>query len=264
MDYWIKQTLNKPAFPDLQWSRPENRMTAGKLLIIGGNLHGFAAPAEAYASAAKTGAGTVKVLLPKAVQKSVGRFIDTAEFAPSTPSGSFARTSLDTMLDLSGWADGVLLAGDLGRNSETAIVLEKFITKYNGPLTIAKDAVDYFINIDNAVHEKSAAPTLVLSLAQLQKLATKLGVSTPFTLGMDLLPLIRQLHEFTLEHQLYVIVKHHQNIIVAVRGQVSTTKLIEDKPIWRVNTAGSAAVWWLQNQQKPFEGLTSAITEVIS
>ena len=41
-DYWHKQTSSKPLFPELIWSRPENRQLAGKLLIIGGNLHGFA------------------------------------------------------------------------------------------------------------------------------------------------------------------------------------------------------------------------------
>lgn len=263
MDYWIKQTHEKPAYPDLQWSRPESRMHAGKLLIIGGNLHGFAAPAEAYSGTVKAGIGTAKVLLPKAVQKIVGQFLETAEFAPSTPSGSFSQASLDSMLDLAAWSDGVLMAGDLGRNSETAIVLEKFITKYNGPLTITKDAVDYFINIDNVLSETTTTPTLVLSLAQLQKLAVKLGVRTPFRLGMDLLPLIRQLHDFSMEYNLRIIVKHHQNIIVASRGQVSTTKLEEDKPIWRVATAASATVWWIQNQSKPFEALTTAVGEVV-
>src|SRR6185369_8603868 len=128
-DYWLRQEAGKPLFPELEWSRPENRSQAGKLLIIGGNLHGFAAPAEAYAEATKAGIGTARVLLPDAVQKIVGRFLENGEFAPSTPSGSFSQKALNEWLIHSSWADGVLLAGDLGRNSETAIVLEKFLGK---------------------------------------------------------------------------------------------------------------------------------------
>ena len=123
----MKQTSGTSAFPDLHWSRPENRLHAGKLLVIGGNLHGFAAPAEAYSEADKAGAGAVRVLLPDATQKLIGKFVPEAEYAPSTPSGSFAQLSLNEWLISSSWADHVLLAGDLSRNSETAIVIEKFL-----------------------------------------------------------------------------------------------------------------------------------------
>jgi NAD(P)H-hydrate repair Nnr-like enzyme with NAD(P)H-hydrate dehydratase domain len=52
---WLKQTSDKPVFPDLLWSRPENRKYAGKLLIIGGNKHGVAAPGIAFSAAQKAG-----------------------------------------------------------------------------------------------------------------------------------------------------------------------------------------------------------------
>src|SRR5690606_2345051 len=58
-DYWRRQTPGEPLFPDVLWSRPEQKTTAGKLLVIGGNLHAFAAPAEAYNEAEKAGVGTV-------------------------------------------------------------------------------------------------------------------------------------------------------------------------------------------------------------
>ena len=43
-----KQTKAKPFFPDLLWSRPENKFHAGKLLIVGGNAQAALAPAQAY------------------------------------------------------------------------------------------------------------------------------------------------------------------------------------------------------------------------
>src|SRR3982750_2547854 len=115
--YWHKQTAEKPLFPDMLWSRPENKRQAGKLLVVGGNVHGFAAAATAYAEAGKAGIGTARVLLPDSLQKTVGRVLEAGEYAPSTPSGSFSQRALAELLEMASWADGTLLAGDFGRNS---------------------------------------------------------------------------------------------------------------------------------------------------
>ena len=77
--YWLRQEQSKPLFPELEWSRPENRLAAGKLLVAGGNAHGFAAPAEAYTAAVKAGAGTVRVLLPDAIRKIVGMVLENGD-----------------------------------------------------------------------------------------------------------------------------------------------------------------------------------------
>lgn len=256
--YWHKQAKNKPLFPDLLWSRPEHKSTAGKLLIIGGNLHGFAAPAEAYAEAVKAGVGTARVLLPDAVQKLVGGWLENGTFADSTLSGSFSQKALAVWLDNATWADGVLVAGDLGRNSETAITLEKLLSKYSGQVTLAKDAVDYFKDQPKAILDRPDS-TLVLSLAQLQKLVIKSGHAKPITFGMDLLQLVDLLHDFTSQHACNLVVKHLDQMVVASNGQISTTKLSEDLDVWRVKTAASASVWYLQNPSKPFEALTTAV-----
>ena len=53
-EYWQRQTSEKPLFADVLWSRPENRNLAGKLLIAGGNLYGFAAPAESVSNSSES------------------------------------------------------------------------------------------------------------------------------------------------------------------------------------------------------------------
>lgn len=256
--YWVRQTAGQPAFIDIQWSRPENKKHAGKLLIIGGNLHGFSAPASAYNQAEKSGIGTARVLLPDAIHKIVGKFLPEASYGPSTPSGSFASRSLADWLEQSAWADGVLIAGDLGRNSETAIVMEGFLSKYQGKITLTKDAVDYVVAAPQTALDQMET-TLVLSFAQLQKLATNARFTTAFTFDMDLIRLVDALHQFTAENPIQLIVKHLDMIIVAVGGQVSTTKLTTDLPIWRVTTAATAAVWWLQHPTQSFQALTTAV-----
>ena len=260
--FWHKQTAEQPLYPDLLWSRPENKKQAGKMLIVGGNAHGFSAAGEAYAQAAKAGIGTARVLLPDSLQKTVGRVFEAGEYAPSTPSGSFSQKALAELLDMAQWADAVLLAGDFGRNSETAILLEQFISKYSGQLALTKDAADYFTKAPSALLARPNT-LLVLSFAQLQKIATSARFTTAFTFDMDFLRLIEALHEFAKQHQAAIIVKHLQTVFVAANGQVSTTKLPEDLETWRVQTAARTTTWWLQNPTKPFEALTTSLIEPI-
>ena len=256
--YWHRQTTDKPLFPDLQWSRPENRAHAGKLLIVGGNAQGFAAPAEAFGLANKAGVGTARVLLPDALQKSVGRVFEAGEYAPSTPSGSFAQTALGELLPMAHWADGVLLAGDIGRNSETAILIEKFLGKHQGQVTLTKDAIEY-ITSQPALIQDRADTLLVLGFRQLQKLATSIRFTTAFTSDMGLLPAVDALHELTATHPFAIITRYSDTILIAVAGQVSSTPCKVDDRIWRLKKASSASVWWLQNPSKTFEALTASV-----
>lgn len=263
LSYWHKQT-SEPLYPELVWSKPENKNHAGKLLIVGGNSHGFSAPAEAFTIATREGIGVVKVLLPDHIKRQlVGVNPPTLEmiFAPSTPSGSFSTKALAEMLDYSLWADGVLLAGDLGHNSETAILLEKFVSNYLGILMLTKDAVDYFVENPKPLINNSNC-CLVLTIAQLQKIAIKLNYTIPFKFNMDVIQLVQALHSFTSEFKVTIILKHLNTIFVANNGNVSTTKSQPDElEAWRLRTASKAVVWWIHNPSKTFESLTVSISK---
>jgi hypothetical protein len=260
-EYFYKPSTGEPLFPDMLWSRPENRLHAGKLLIIGGNAHGFAAVAEAYSAASRAGIGTARVLLPDAIQKTVGPVLEQGEFTPSTPSGSFSQKAFGELVAMSGWADGILVAGDVGRNSETAILLEKFATTFHGPLTVTKDAADYFTSFPLAIKNRRDT-TMVISFAQLQRLGTRLGLAKAFTFDMGLLQLVGALHECTDQHAFSIVVKHLDSIFVASGGKVSQTKLSVDLPIWRVQSAAFVATWSLQNPSKTFMAMTTGIHQM--
>ncbi len=256
--YWQRQLATKPLFEDLLWSRPENRLLAGKLLIIGGHAQGFTRPAEAFALAEKAGAGTVRVLLPDALQRTLGKAFVGAEFAPSSPSGSFATQALGELVPLSAWANGVLWAGDLSRNSETAILLEKFFEHYSGQATLTCDAVDYINATPYPVLQREDT-LLVLSFAQLQKFGISIKYSNAFTFSMDFLRLIDALHELTKRYKVAIITKHLDTIVIARDGEVITTKLNSEMPVWRLKIAASASVWWLQNPTKSLAALATAV-----
>lgn len=241
------------------WSRPENRQFAGKLLIAGGNAQGFASPAAAYNEAIKAGIGTSRVLLPDALSRTVGKLFDAAEFAPSTPSGSFGQKALLELLSLGNWADGVLLDGDLGRNSETAILLEKFLNKHTGGVTLTGDAVE---NVLQSAPALIARPQtlLVIDFVMLQRLFMAAHYPQAITSDMDLLRFVDVLHNFTMQHNVFIITRHLDTTVVAAEGAVSTTA-ISGKAHWQTKTAAHAAVWWLQNPSKPFDALTTSIVD---
>ena len=256
-EYWLKQS-GKPLFPDILWSRPETKSGAGKLLIIGGNQYGFGATGQAYAESERAGIGVVDVLLPDAVRKVAGSLLPDAEFAPSTPSGSFAHASLEAMLRLSQWADASLLAGDLGRNSETAIVLEEYVRTYDGLLIITQDAVEYFRETPLILIDRQRT-CVVVSLSQLQKLFINSPHIAPITLGMGTAQLAEALHDYTNKHAASIITLHNDLLFVAHDGMVSTTHCNEQ--VWRMKYAARAAVFLLQSPAKPFEALTSAVID---
>ena len=257
-DFWQKQTKDSPLFPDLLWSRPENRRQAGKLLIIGGNGYEFKAPANAYGDALDAGVGTAKVLLPDSMRKVVSDIFPEAEFAPTTPSGSFSRLALAPMLDLAEWADAVLLAGDLGRNSETAIVLESFLSKYHGQLILTKDSANYFLDTPTGLLARPNSGA-VITTAQLQRLLVGAAWPQAYTSGMDLVRFVALLHDFTEAHQLHIVTKQQDTLVVASGGKVSSTPVEPSLQAWRVQTAAHAITWWLQNPSKPFESLTTSL-----
>lgn len=255
--YWQQQTKDKPLFPDLLWSRPENRASAGKLLIVGGNKFGFAAPAEAYQEAVKAGIGTARVLLPDAIKPIAGRILEHGDYAPSTPSGSLGQKALADLLEHSAWADAVVLAGDLGRNSETLVVIEKFLSKYPGQVTLTKEAIDYYISNPLLILSRKNT-TMVLTMAQLQKMATKARHDVAFTFAMPLTQLVAALHTFSLKFPCQIVLKHLDQLVVSINGRISTTPT-DNLETWRVKTAAHASVWWLQNPTMPFEAITSAL-----
>lgn len=259
--HWHKQT-NKPLYEDLLWSKPENKQFAGKLLIIGGNAHGFLAPASAFAVALKAGVGTAKVLLPDVLSKTVGHMLENTQYAPSNKSGSFAKNALEQWTNYASWADGILLAGDFGHNSETAVVIEKFLKMYAGQVIVTQDAIDDLYSAPAVLLDRPDT-TIVASLGQLQRLCTEIRYDTPIKYEYTLQQMVATLQQLTTKYRATIVVKHNNIFLIAATGKVSTTQTDANESIWRVETAAVSSVWLIQNPAKKFEAVTTAIHEVI-
>ena len=256
--YWKQQQPGTSLYPDIEWNKPEQRSHAGKLGIIGGNKLGFAAVGEAYMTALDTGVGQVRVLLPDMLKKMVPPTITDVVYGASNPSGGLARDASTDMHALGSWADAVLLIGDAGRNSETAILYEDFVRNYSGQLTITRDSVDLLHNTPELVVERDRT-LLVVSFAQLQKLFSRVYYPKILTFSMQLQQLVETVHKFTITYPVTIMVFHQDHLVIAAGGQVTTTAWHNPMSIWKGTVATHAAAYWLWNPGKSLESTTTSL-----
>jgi NAD(P)H-hydrate repair Nnr-like enzyme with NAD(P)H-hydrate dehydratase domain len=257
-EYWKKQLPGSPLYSDIEWSKPETRALSGKLGIIGGNQLGFAGVAEAYTTAIKSGVGQARVLLPDVLKKTMPKTITDTVYAPTNMSGSLTKDAISEMVALGAWADEILLIGDAGRSSETAIVYEQFIKTYTGKLVVTRDAIDL---VKNSAQELIERPDtmLIASFAQLQKLFQSVYYPKVLTFSMQLTQLIEAVHKFTISYPVTIAVLHKDFLVIAHGGNVVSTEWDNPMAIWRGVVASKIAAYWLWNTKKPLEAAATAI-----
>lgn len=256
--YWQKQSADTPLFPDIEWSKPETLSHSGKLGIIGGNKLGFAGIAESYSIARKSGVGQVRVLLPDVLKKTIPKTITATVYAPTNISGSLTKEAITEMIALGAWADEVLLIGDAGRSSETAIVYEQFLQSFQGRLVVTRDAIDLVKNSSRELIERPDT-LLIASFAQLQKLFQSVYYPKVLTFSMQLTQLVEAIHKFTITYPVSIAVLHKDHLVIAHEGNVVSTPWSNPMAIWRGDVASKAAAYWLWNAKKPLEATAAAI-----
>lgn len=254
--YWQKQSTDKPLFPDIEWSKPEQRSMAGKLAIIGGNKGGFLAISDNYTFAQKIGIGQIKVLLPDSLKGIIPINPDMI-FSASTKSGGLSQDAKPEFQEIARWSDGILLIGDAGKSSETSILYEQFIENTDKLVVITRDAVDLFSNFSSILDKPNV--TLVISMAQLQKIFQNVYYPIIIALSMQLTNLVEALHKFTVTYSCTIVVFHQENIVVANQGRVSTTPNQSAMQLWRGHTATKAIVYWIWTSNKPFESIATSL-----
>lgn len=256
--YWRTQSPAKPLFPDIEWSRPEQKTKAGKLAIIGGNKLGFVAVGEAYNTATTLGAGQIRAILPEDLKRVIPTTITDTYFVPSNPSGGFSREALPELIAACSWADVCLLIGDNGRNSETAIAFETLLDAHSGHLVITRDAADLLRPVGEKLVNRPST-TLVLSFAQLQKLVQSVYYPKILSFSMQIMQLVETLHKFTITYPVTIVTFHQNQLLIAHGGEVITQEFDDPMTIWRGTTATRVASYLLWEPTRPLEAITSSV-----
>lgn len=259
--YWLRQEKSTPLFPNLEWSKPERHDQAGRLGIVGGNNFRFAAVADAYTATLKTGAGEARALLPSTLKTTIPlAMTKDILFAPTNPSGSLSTEAAAELKALGDWATGMLFIGDAGKNSQTAVLYEEFMVRYDRPLTITRDAIDL---VQNSFARLVDNPnlTLVASFAQTQKIFRALYYPKVLTFSMQLSQFVEALHKFTITHPITIVSFHANQLVVAHNGRVATQAWSHPMSIWRGTVAARISTYMLWSPEQPLEAVMAAIVD---
>lgn len=255
MDYW-RQQQDKPLYPDLLWSKPVAKRGAGKLLIIGGNSYGFSLVAQAYSGSERAGAGHIRALVPDSLTK-ITRGLPFIEYAPSNHSGGFAKSALRTLLELAEWSDGVLIAGDLGKNSETSLLLESFLNKCQAVSIISTEALGS-LNMPAGDLLGSSKRVVIWTRSDLQKAVTSLKLPKSVTSETGKAQIADILYDISTNHPANLVINDNNIVWVAHNAKVVSTDSTQSF------AASRFAVWAIQNPEKKEEALTCAAWELKS
>jgi hypothetical protein len=256
-DYWQKQTVDKPLFDDLLWSKPENKSRAGRLLVIGGHLGGFSSPVSVYNQAVKAGIGEARVILPDSVQKSLGKGLDNISFAPSNPSGSFSRSALGYLLEESAWADEIIFAGELGENSETKILFEHYLAETNQGLSLVGDSVDFATGVHPRLLGRDRT-LIVASFRQLQNLIKHTEPMLTPVSNMNLVNLVDSLHNYSQKNKIAIMLEWEGYLLSCYEGMVNSTLIANKQKVELERLAAEASIWLAQNPTKVFAATACA------
>lgn len=256
LDVWLKQT-DEPLFPDTLWAKPERKNQAGKLLIIGGHLHGFEQAATAYENSTLAGIGQVKVTLPDKLKPLLGSSLEGAVFSASTNSGTLAQASLSELKSYATWADGVLLLQP-GENSETTLLLTRFIKEVDKPLIIAEDVMTQ-IQHDFKQLIPASTSWLILTVNGLQTVMKLLGSQRAIRHDMGLRPLVVATTSEPLLSPYNILCIYEDNVVVLSGGLAITTRRSPEPQLAAL--AAWAATWWIQQPTKPLEAIATAVFE---
>ena len=257
-EYWLKQTSGKPLFPDIEWSKPEQKSRAGKMVIIGGTPAGFVATSKSYQTALSEGVGNVRVAMPDSLKKLIPPSTPDIVFGASNPSGGFSKEALPELRASFDWADAALFIGDAGKNSETAIVHETLLRESSIFAILTRDAIDLQKNSAQQLllRENTA---LVASFAQLRSLLQAVYYPKILTLSMPLRMFVDAIHKVTITYPTVIATLFNEQIVVAYNGQVSTTPSTNPMRIWSGEVATKTAAHLIWSPHKPFESVSTSV-----
>jgi len=133
--------MDPPLLPDRP--RNANKVTAGRVLVVGGSRDMAGAPAMAGLGALRAGAGLVRLAVPRGIQALVAgyRCETTTAGLPETDAGALSNSAHAELLTLAGGWDAVVLGPGLGRDEQTLDLVRTFTPAMDRPALLDADAL---------------------------------------------------------------------------------------------------------------------------
>ncbi len=250
----FERQTTEPLYAKVLWNRPISAHSAGRLLVVGGHSQGVASLQATYQIAAASGIGSLTLVVPETLRRLLGT-IPAIEFAPATVAGSLAGVATGQLMELASYADAVLIGPDLSNNSETAILVESFITGFHQPLILAGDGLGLISQSPETLRDRPNT-LVILSMQQLFGLAGKLGLALAIAAEDQITAKLAIVADFwqTLRVDLALV---GPEIIIRAGERVSVTPLTSQPANLQAAAAGVLGVSYTQNPSARYEGLST-------
>ncbi len=120
-----------------------NKVTTGRVLVVGGSRALAGAPAMAGLGALRAGAGLVKIAVPGSIQDVVAGFQAEATTTglPENAEGGLGSAAVESLRTLVAQWDAVVLGPGAGRHAATLSVIREFAVGAQRPLAIDADGL---------------------------------------------------------------------------------------------------------------------------
>lgn len=255
----LMQDKGKPSFPNMLWSKPENRTYAGRILILGGSSTHFNNTSLVYSILSKEVINSAQICLPDSLKKRIGPILKEAYYLPSNPSGGLAKDALDEIISLTKSYDHTLICGDLGSNSETEILIEQLLEKTDNWITLSGDSINLLYTSAAKILSRGRI-NLVIDFRQLQKLFTLIKSDQAITSTMPINKFNEVIGTILEKYNISLVTTYEDKTIFGYGPNVGISKNSFDVN----NLAVKTSVWIMQNPDKIFESLGCATYELIS
>lgn len=226
MTTWQKQD-DQPLFPDILWSRPEQKAAKAKVLIIGGHYGGFEQVSKAAAFCESFGVGILKVILPDKLAKSFAFANDGFLFVPSTAEGELSLEAQEPIAEQLKSSDVVILPGDLGNNSQTSRVLTDLALKSTKKIVIYGDACKQLYSDINKILSRDNT-AFVLEPGYLQQVLDKSTQAIAVTSSTGVIEAAQRLTELTNQIRASIVTQINQKVLAATDQEVVVSSSFPD------------------------------------
>lgn len=248
-------------YKDIEWSQPDNPSQMGSCLIIGGSLQDIIAPHYAYNKLVRYFLSTT-VLMPESVKKFVGSKNKDIVFINSNPSGSFSLKSIDIVHSYLSEARIAIICGSIGKNSETAILMER-IVNYDTLKVICGDSLELFkINTKSLLNNESNI--LVGDFRQIRTILNNGQVKTVHLYKDSLFETVNKLKISTNGIKAFFVLITDNYIFIAQDGKVKFFKKNKVNKDMNLEIACLTCEWSVNNKDRLFEAIQVAISKIIT
>ena len=166
----MKELVKVTAVPPLpQRKRDSNKGDFGRVLVVGGSRGMAGAPTLAARAAYRSGAGLVRVVVPRGIWDIVATKLDECmtDGVPETGTGSFSAAGFPLLARHCEWANVTVIGPGVSQERRTAALIRKLVAGIDAAIVLDADGLNAFQGDDlrklKTAREKKPARALILT-----------------------------------------------------------------------------------------------------